>query len=718
MNATLRALLHGCLLAAALGVFAGPLASGAGLAAGALATLLGCVVAQRLVDRRYRAWVGLVWGAALLGGGPLVAWWICASAALAAEAEPRLLMALSDVPRWGGAGAGLALLLRVPSLRWRAALVLEGGVVVAAVATTVAAHRDGMIARPLAVSDFFWTQGLDPVVAFLALGMAAAVLLANVLARERSLARAALQLGLVLLLGFLVARHIHGQEEASRAQAGGQQESDEEGRARRGQGGRGPGRSGEGRGGSPHQLSDDVPPPQSQRGGKNRPVAVVVFHRTVKPSNGLYYFRHTAFSQFNGVRLVQSTRPDADIDVRQGFPSTPLTLGSAPPPTDQRTEVATDVALLSEHDSVFMLIDPLELSPLVNPDPTRFRRAYHVVSSQLSGPLDEMIRARAGERTWPDELWKHYTSLPSDPRYGELARQLRDRVRGEYRKSALALAWSIKDHLEKTATYSFARRYDDAEDPTAAFLFSTDRRGYCVHLAHSAALLMRALNLPARVSAGYAVPAERLGEGSSLLIKAENAHAWAEVYLRELGWVPIEVTPERTDVESQPFVEKDLQQMLGEMARRRRAAEPPPPPPLPWRTWLAALREALPWALLAALLLAYAVKTWRLNVPRLVRRRRPARAAYRAALDRLSAVGLVRVHGETRERFAARAAALAPAFGPLTDDHLGEALGSRTRPETAPARTAVVVGRQVRAGVPAWRWVLGVLNPVSWMWSR
>ena len=42
------------------------------------------------------------------------------------------------------------------------------------------------------------------------------------------------------------------------------------------------------------------------------PVAVVLLHDDYSPPLGYYYFRQTAFSQFNGVRLVASTRDDVD----------------------------------------------------------------------------------------------------------------------------------------------------------------------------------------------------------------------------------------------------------------------------------------------------------------------------------------------------------------------------------------------------------------------
>ncbi|CAN0597428.1 unnamed protein product, partial [Laminaria digitata] len=168
---------------------------------------------------------------------------------------------------------------------------------------------------------------------------------------------------------------------------------------------------------------------------------------------------------------------------------------------------------------------------------------------------------------WDERLWSHYAEIPHDERYHDLARRLQSGLREDYKSDPMALAFTIKRYLETKSTYSFQRKYV-GKDPTAEFLFSEEKRGYCVHLAHSAAYLLRAVGVPTRVSAGYAVPASNLGRGSALLIKDGDAHAWAEIYLAGVGWVPIEVTPEKTDIEPPQFNEQDLQQLLGEMARQ------------------------------------------------------------------------------------------------------------------------------------------------------
>lgn len=78
------------------------------------------------------------------------------------------------------------------------------------------------------------------------------------------------------------------------------------------------------------------------------------------------------------------------------------------------------------------------------------------------------------------------------------------------------------------------------------FLFES-REGYCVHFASAAVLALRYFGIPARYVAGYsASPSDFVStpEGQyAAVLTGKHAHAWAEVYLDSIGWVPVEATP-------------------------------------------------------------------------------------------------------------------------------------------------------------------------------
>ena len=72
------------------------------------------------------------------------------------------------------------------------------------------------------------------------------------------------------------------------------------------------------------------------------------------------------------------------------------------------------------------------------------------------------------------------------------------------------------------------------------FLFTT-KKGFCEHYAGSFVVLMRAAGIPARVVTGY-----QGGEfnelGGYYILHQYDAHAWAEVWLQNRGWVRIDPT--------------------------------------------------------------------------------------------------------------------------------------------------------------------------------
>lgn len=66
-----------------------------------------------------------------------------------------------------------------------------------------------------------------------------------------------------------------------------------------------------------------------------------------------------------------------------------------------------------------------------------------------------------------------------------------------------------------------------------------------MHYAASAVMLFRAAGIPARYAEGYVVTETDVKNAKNgvAAVKDQNAHAWAEIYVEPLGWVPVEVTP-------------------------------------------------------------------------------------------------------------------------------------------------------------------------------
>jgi hypothetical protein len=77
-------------------------------------------------------------------------------------------------------------------------------------------------------------------------------------------------------------------------------------------------------------------------------------------------------------------------------------------------------------------------------------------------------------------------------------------------------------------------------DSVDDFLFDT-RLGYCEHYASAFVVLMRALDVPARVVTGYQGGEMNPVDGF-MTVRQSDAHAWAEVWLAGRGWTRIDPT--------------------------------------------------------------------------------------------------------------------------------------------------------------------------------
>ncbi|UCB53873.1 MAG: DUF3488 domain-containing transglutaminase family protein [Thiotrichales bacterium] len=72
------------------------------------------------------------------------------------------------------------------------------------------------------------------------------------------------------------------------------------------------------------------------------------------------------------------------------------------------------------------------------------------------------------------------------------------------------------------------------------FLFST-RRGFCEHFASAFVYLMRSAGIPSRVVVGYQGGAMHPFD-DYMIVRQSDAHAWAEVWLEDEGWVRVDPT--------------------------------------------------------------------------------------------------------------------------------------------------------------------------------
>lgn len=154
-----------------------------------------------------------------------------------------------------------------------------------------------------------------------------------------------------------------------------------------------------------------------------------------------------------------------------------------------------------------------------------------------------------------NDYYKIYTNAIYDPaqwdlefaRYLHLADSVWDWAEPmaasltEGEETVFAKAQAIGNYVRRAAVYdtNTYRMPASSQDFVKWFLEESDT-GYCVHFASAATVLLQAAGIPARYVTGYTVDATAAYVS---VVRAKDAHAWAEYWLPGYGWMVLEATP-------------------------------------------------------------------------------------------------------------------------------------------------------------------------------
>lgn len=396
----------------------------------------------------------------------------------------------------------------------------------------------------------------------------------------------------------------------------------------------------------------------SALGGSNMPAALVRLDSDYNnnPSAPMLYLRESALSAMGGLEMIIAS-PEFDTDTPRVLPSDNYVKENSEKPKD-RIKLSQSVFLLSSSKAAFAVDYPLSFTQLKNPKPERFQGAYRAVSVAPTFKIDLLQDSEVGQSDWTDLEWKHYTATSSDKRYEETALRLTADSPTPIKK-----ALTLSNYLNKNATYTLTPNHEvqSGADPVAPFLFG-DMRGYCVHFAHAMVYMLRALGIPARIATGYLTDVSQAKDGH-ILLRMSDRHAWAEVNIRNIGWVPFDVQPEKVESHADSDVDMALLEELmnllqpGEeilpdtLIKNESRIEEPYPISLP------SARSILMSLLLAIVLLLtlkfYVRYGWYLAMSPRSRLKLSYRAIASIALD----LGIVRRRGETRNEYLNRSLA-------------------------------------------------------------
>jgi len=165
------------------------------------------------------------------------------------------------------------------------------------------------------------------------------------------------------------------------------------------------------------------------------------------------------------------------------------------------------------------------------------------VNSRMRYTVRSSLKYNANADESPQQI-RRALQLPRqfNPRARQLASEWRENNTSDADVVRTALAYFNREKFIYTLEPP-ALGIDSVDE----FLFDT-HQGFCEHYASAFVFLMRAANIPARVVTGY-LGGEYNDIGNYYIVRQSDAHAWAEVWLANQGWVRVDPTgaiaPER-----------------------------------------------------------------------------------------------------------------------------------------------------------------------------
>ncbi|MEK6324162.1 MAG: DUF3488 and transglutaminase-like domain-containing protein [Acidobacteriota bacterium] len=164
-------------------------------------------------------------------------------------------------------------------------------------------------------------------------------------------------------------------------------------------------------------------------------------------------------------------------------------------------------------------------------------RTLYVVSSDISVPSEQELRGDSPASS-PDDVRRLDLQLlrKLDPRISQLAHEITRSAPTPYEK-----AKAIENYLKTEFSYTLELKEIEG-DPLAEFLFRT-REGHCEYFASAMAIMLRTLEIPARIVNGFQM-GEYNGLNDMYTVRESDAHSWVEAYFPKTeSWIEFDPTP-------------------------------------------------------------------------------------------------------------------------------------------------------------------------------
>jgi len=271
-----------------------------------------------------------------------------------------------------------------------------------------------------------------------------------------------------------------------------------------------------------------------------------------------YYWRAQTFDVYSGHGWIARTAQVDEIPADQSL----LSSLDTPAPAENYKLVTQHLTLARTGDGVVFTAG--ELVQLDQPALVLWNRSGGFIAARTDAdiytagarmPSVSVEQLRSAGAVYPPAIL-HYPDLPDDLplRVRNLALDLTVNQSTPYDKAAILEAYL------RQFTYSLDVPGPPANrDAVDYFLFDL-KQGFCDYSASAMVVMARAVGLPARLVVGYSSGVYDEVE-EQFIVRANNAHAWAEIYFPNIGWVVFEPTPTQP-LPNRPGQEVDSSQSI------------------------------------------------------------------------------------------------------------------------------------------------------------
>jgi transglutaminase-like putative cysteine protease len=153
-------------------------------------------------------------------------------------------------------------------------------------------------------------------------------------------------------------------------------------------------------------------------------------------------------------------------------------------------------------------------------------------------------KLRVAGQEYPPGMLEQYgrDAVPEGTFTTQEAKDLLDEMEAAAGDNPYDLAAKMVETLQDGTRFSYDTNVQDLRcDLSIVDCFARYKAGYCEYYASSMAMMLRELDIPARLVEGF-LPGTRIAQSNRYEVRNSDSHAWVQVYFPGYGWIDFDPT--------------------------------------------------------------------------------------------------------------------------------------------------------------------------------